>query len=50
MAPPAGASVLNAVADSPGWLWAARLGQGAAASALSPSASAMVARVNPAAK
>ncbi|MFF9221757.1 MFS transporter [Streptomyces viridosporus] len=46
----AGASVLYAVADSPGWLWAARLGQGAAASAFSPSASAMVARLNPAAK
>jgi MFS family permease len=38
------------VAGSPGWLWAARLGQGAAASAFSPSASALVARLNPAAK
>ncbi|MBL7621990.1 MULTISPECIES: MFS transporter [unclassified Frankia] len=44
------ASALYAVADSPGWLWAARLGQGAAASAFSPSASALVARLNPAAK
>ncbi|MFD7321658.1 MFS transporter [Streptomyces sp. NPDC059875] len=46
----ASASALYAVADSPGWLWAARLGQGAAASAFSPSASALVARLNPAAK
>ncbi|MEU6745231.1 MFS transporter [Spirillospora sp. NPDC046719] len=46
----ASASTLYAVADSPGWLWAARLGQGAAASAFSPAASAMVARLNPAAK
>ncbi|MBL7495147.1 MFS transporter [Frankia sp. CNm7] len=44
------ASTLYAIADSPGWLWAARLGQGAAASAFSPSASALVARLNPAAK
>ncbi|MEU9864675.1 MFS transporter [Streptomyces sp. NPDC047971] len=44
------ASALYAIADSPGWLWAARLGQGAAASAFSPSASALVARLNPAAK
>lgn len=44
------ASGLYAVADSPGWLWAARLGQGAAASAFSPAASALVARLNPAAK
>ncbi|MES5818886.1 MFS transporter [Streptomyces sp. RG80] len=43
------ASALYAVADSPGWLWAARLGQGAAASAFSPAASALVARLNPAA-
>ncbi|MFJ8535608.1 MFS transporter [Streptomyces sp. NPDC093591] len=43
------ASAVYAVADSPGWLWAARLGQGAAASAFSPSASALVARLNPAA-
>ncbi|MER7812645.1 MFS transporter [Streptomyces sp900116325] len=46
----AAASALYAIADSPGWLWAARLGQGAAASAFSPSASALVARLNPAAK
>ncbi|MFI0987169.1 MFS transporter [Streptomyces exfoliatus] len=46
----AAASTLYAIADSPGWLWAARLGQGAAASAFSPSASALVARLNPAAK
>ncbi|XVQ16139.1 MFS transporter [Spirillospora sp. CA-255316] len=44
------ASGLYVVADSTGWLWAARLGQGAAASAFSPSASALVARLNPAAK
>ncbi|MFE9763788.1 MFS transporter [Streptomyces sp. NPDC005808] len=44
------ASVLYAVVDSPGWLWAARLGQGAAASAFSPAASALLARLNPAAK
>ena len=46
----AAASAVYALADSPGWLWAARLGQGAAASAFSPSASALVARLNPAAK
>ncbi|MFD8079416.1 MFS transporter [Streptomyces sp. NPDC059718] len=46
----AAASTLYVLADSPGWLWAARLGQGAAASAFSPSASALVARLNPAAK
>jgi MFS family permease len=45
----AAASAIYAVADSPGWLWAARLGQGAAASAFSPSASALVARLSPAA-
>lgn len=44
------ASTLYVVADSPVWLWAARLGQGAAASAFSPAASALVARLNPAAK
>lgn len=44
------ASAVYVVADSPGWLWAARLGQGAAASAFSPAASALVARLNPAAK
>lgn len=46
----AAASALYVVADSPGRLWAARLGQGVAASAFSPSASALVARLNPAAK
>ncbi|MFB7336781.1 MFS transporter [Streptomyces adustus] len=46
----AAASAVYAVADSPGWLWAARLGQGAAASAFSPAASALVARLHPAAK
>ncbi|WP_327579942.1 MFS transporter [Streptomyces sp. NBC_00145] len=46
----AAASAVYAVADSPEWLWAARLGQGAAASAFSPSASVLVARLNPAAK
>ncbi|MEV6113721.1 MFS transporter [Streptomyces sp. NPDC052109] len=46
----AAASALYALADSPGWLWAARLGQGAAASAFSPSAATLVARLNPAAK
>ncbi|MGW4996365.1 MFS transporter [Streptomyces hydrogenans] len=46
----AAASALYVVADSPGWLWAARLGQGAAASAFSPSASALVARLNPSAR
>ncbi|MFF8409434.1 MFS transporter [Streptomyces omiyaensis] len=46
----AGASALYVMADGPGWLWAARLGQGAAASAFSPSASALVARLNPSAK
>ncbi|MFG1922576.1 MFS transporter [Cryptosporangium sp. NPDC048952] len=44
------ASFVYVVADSHAWLWAARLGQGAAASAFSPSASALVARLNPAAK
>ncbi|WP_285472892.1 MFS transporter [Actinoplanes sp. NBRC 101535] len=40
----------SALSDSLAWLWAARLGQGAAASAFSPSASALVARLNPAAR
>nr|WP_250566822.1 MFS transporter [Streptomyces sp. Tu102] len=44
------ASAAYVVADRPAWLWAARLGQGAAASAFSPSASALVARLNPAAR
>ncbi|MEU2280550.1 MFS transporter [Streptomyces sp. NPDC013178] len=42
------ASALYVVVDSAGWLWAARLGQGAAASAFSPAASALVARLSPA--
>ncbi|WP_406178186.1 MFS transporter [Streptomyces sp. NBC_00996] len=46
----AAASALYVVVDRPGLLWAARLGQGAAASAFSPAASALVARLNPAAK
>ncbi|MGW2564885.1 MFS transporter [Streptomyces sp. NPDC001537] len=46
----AAASAVYVLADSPGWLWAARLGQGAAASAFSPAASALVARLNPAAR
>lgn len=46
----AAACAVYAVADLPGWLWAARLGQGAAASAFSPAASALVARLNPAAR
>jgi len=44
------ASGIYVVAGSPGWLWVARLGQGAAASAFSPAASTLVARLNPAAK
>lgn len=44
------ASALFALSDNAGLLWAARLGQGAAASAFSPAASALVARLNPAAK
>ncbi|MFF4801185.1 MFS transporter [Streptomyces sp. NPDC001351] len=46
----AASSAVYVLADSPGWLWVARLGQGAAASAFSPAASALVARLNPAAK
>ncbi|MEU3840534.1 MFS transporter [Streptomyces sp. NPDC028635] len=46
----AAASALYVAVDRPGWLWAARLGQGAAASAFSPSASALVSRLNPAAR
>ncbi|MFE2261366.1 MFS transporter [Streptomyces griseosporeus] len=46
----AAASALYAAADRTGWLWAARLGQGAAASAFSPAASALVSRLNPAAR
>lgn len=46
----AAASAVFVVARDPGWVWAARLGQGAAASAFSPAASALVARLNPQAK
>ena len=46
----AAASATYVVADSPGWLWIARLGQGASASAFSPAASALVARLNPQSK
>ncbi|MFF9281471.1 MFS transporter [Streptomyces griseosporeus] len=46
----AAASALYVAADRSGWLWAARLGQGAAASAFSPAASALVSRLNPAAR
>ncbi|AWT46313.1 MULTISPECIES: MFS transporter [Streptomyces] len=46
----AAASALYVAADRTGWLWAARLGQGAAASAFSPAASALVSRLNPAAR
>ena len=41
------ASAAFAVADDTGLLWLARLGQGAAASAFSPAASALVARLSP---
>ncbi|HEY0617145.1 MAG TPA: MFS transporter [Kribbella sp.] len=44
------ASAVYVIADRPAWLWVARLGQGAAASAFSPAASALVARLNPAAR
>src|SRR5205085_1957801 len=40
--------VFYVVADRQGWLWAARLGQGASASAFSPAASSLVSRLNPA--
>ncbi|WP_350276307.1 MFS transporter [Kribbella sp. HUAS MG21] len=46
----AAASSAYVIVDRPGWLWVARLGQGAAASAFSPAASALVARLNPSAK
>jgi MFS family permease len=46
----AAASGAFLLAGSTGALWAARLGQGAAASAFSPAASALVARLNPQAK
>ncbi|MDG4824611.1 MFS transporter [Asanoa sp. WMMD1127] len=44
----AAASTVYVVADGPAWLWVARFAQGAAASAFSPAASALVARLNPA--
>ncbi|HEX6467888.1 MAG TPA: MFS transporter [Streptosporangiaceae bacterium] len=44
----AAASAVFALADTPGLLWLARLGQGAAASAFSPAAGALLARLNPA--
>ncbi|KQT89516.1 MFS transporter [Marmoricola sp. Leaf446] len=46
----AAASATFVLADDPAWLWVARLGQGAAASAFSPAASSLVARLNPAAR
>ncbi|MEV0495023.1 MFS transporter [Streptomyces atratus] len=46
----AAVSAVFVVVRDPGWLWAARLGQGAAASAFSPAASALVARLNPQAR
>ncbi len=44
------ASAVFALRDSAGLLWAARLGQGTAASAFSPAASALVARLDPRAR
>ncbi|MCX4649753.1 MFS transporter [Streptomyces sp. NBC_01446] len=46
----AAASAVFVIVRDSSWLWAARLGQGAAASAFSPAASALVARLNPRAK
>lgn len=46
----AATSAVFVVVRDPGWLWAARLGQGAAASAFSPAASALVARLSPQAR
>lgn len=46
----AAASAVFVVVDDPGWLWLARLGQGAGASAFSPAASTLVARMHPKAK
>lgn len=43
----AAASAAFFVVGDAGWLWLARLGQGAAASAFSPGAGALVARLNP---
>ncbi|MFD1813892.1 MFS transporter [Rhodococcus gannanensis] len=42
-------SALFVFADDSAWLWVSRLGQGAAASAFSPAAGALVARLNPSA-
>jgi MFS family permease len=42
----AAACTLYVVIPSTSWLWAARLGQGSAASAFSPAASALIARLN----
>jgi MFS family permease len=44
------ASAVFVVIHDPGWLWLARVGQGAGASAFSPAASSLVARMNPKAK
>ena len=46
----AAASAVFVVIDDPSWLWLARLGQGAGASAFSPAASALVARMHPKSK
>jgi len=46
----AAASAVYAAADDTALLWIARLGQGAAASAFSPAASTLVARLNPSAR
>ncbi|MFD4439962.1 MFS transporter [Nocardia sp. NPDC058519] len=46
----AAASAVFVMVDDSGWLWLARLGQGAGASAFSPAASALVARLHPKAK
>ncbi|WP_060651529.1 MFS transporter [Rhodococcus pyridinivorans] len=40
-------SAVFTLVNDPAWLWFARLGQGAAASAFSPAAGALVARMNP---
>lgn len=41
------ASAVGALEPDPGWLWVTRLGQGAAASAFSPAASSLLARLSP---
>ncbi|QCB52865.1 MFS transporter [Rhodococcus sp. PAMC28707] len=46
----AATSLLFVLVADTNWLWLARLGQGAAASAFSPAASSLVARLNPKAK